>query len=144
MSTLAILASHEDGDAYDKLVALGTSTDPDIRSISISTQNEVYLQMTQTLRTSRSFTTLQTNDQMIALLNDPNPLTRQAAIEGLVNQRDNTIVPKLLDMAEHDPALFVRRDAYFGLQGLTGQTIEPLQLGKWKNWWQQNKDHWPQ
>lgn len=143
-STLAILATHGDGQAYDKLMLLGASNDPQIRTISTSVQYQVYLDMTETVRPGQHFAELKTIEQMVMLLDDPDPLTREAAIGGLVEKGQKSIVPKLLDVAEHDPSLFVRRAAYGGLRALTGQNIEPLQLGAWKTWWAKNKDKWPQ
>ena len=61
----------------------------------------------------------------------------------LVAIGDKSIVPRLLEKAEHDPFIVVRHAAFRGLQTLTGQQIEALRIEQWKAWWTKNKDIWP-
>lgn len=141
---LAIVARNGSGEAYDKLVALTQTTqDPQIRSIGVTTQNQLFLEMNQGIYMTRSFKEKKTEQELIKLLDDPNPLTRQAAIDGLVAIGNKAIVPRLLEKAERDPFMVVRHAAFRGLATLTGEQIEALQIERWQAWWKRNKQAWP-
>lgn len=54
VGTLAILARNGDGGAYDQLMGLGqTSKNPDVRSISVTTYNQIYLEFSSALYMTR-------------------------------------------------------------------------------------------
>ena len=82
---LAILARNGSGVAYDQLMALaGTTQNPDIREIGITTQNQLFLEMSQPIYSNRHFKEKKSGQELLKLLDDPQPLTRQAAIDELV------------------------------------------------------------
>jgi hypothetical protein len=143
VQTLAILARNGSGVAYDQLIAIANKTqNPAIREIGTTTQNQVFLEMSQ-VRFARHFIEKKSGQQLLDLLNDSSPLIREVAIDELVQLKNKSIVPKLLDMAEHDQYILVRRAAYDALRALTGQQIEPLDMKQWKEWWEKNKSTWP-
>ncbi len=141
---LSIMARNGLGTAYDELLKLGaTTTNSDISTIAVTTRNQLYLEMNQSMYETRNFTVKKTRQELTALLGDPQPLTRKAAIDDIVSTGEKSVVPKLLDMAEHDPFIIVRHAAYHGLQTLTGQHIDALQVDDWKAWWKANEGTWP-
>lgn len=144
VANLSILARNGLGPAYDELVRLGnTTSNADIRAISTTTQNQVYLEMDVPFYTTKSFTTPKSVQELITLLENEQPLVRKAAIDDLTAKGEKAIVPKLLQIAEHDPYMVVRQAAFRALQVLSGQQIPPLQIQAWKSWWDQNKGNWP-
>lgn len=119
---LSILARNGLGTAYDDLMKLAvTSANPDIRAIAATTQNQTWLEMNQPFYTTRTFKIKQSKEQLLAHLGNSEVLARKAAIDELVGMQEKAIVPKLLDMAEHDPYIVVRQAAFHGLQQLTGE-----------------------
>jgi hypothetical protein len=144
VGNLAILARNGDGGAYDRLMTLGrTKNNPDIQLIATTTENQLFIEMNQPFYSQRNFIEEKSEQEMLKLIDDPQPLIRKAAIDTLANKGNKSIVPRLLDKAETDPYLVVRHAAFHGLQVLTGEKIEALQLSRWKAWWQKNKDIWP-
>jgi len=141
---LSILARNGSGEAYDQLMILARSTqNPDIRMLGITTQNQLFLEMNQPFYSARQFKEKKSNQELLKLLDDSNPIIRKAAIDDLVALGDKSIVPRLLEKAEHDPLILVRHAAFHGLQVLTGEQIEALQIEQWKAWYEKNKSNWP-
>lgn len=141
---LAIVARNGSGEAYDKLMTLTQTTqNPQVRSIGVTTQNQLFLEMNQGIYMTRQFKEKKTEQELIKLLDDPNALTRQAAIDSLVAIGNKAIVPRLLEKAERDPFMVVRHAAFRGLATLTGEQIEALQIERWQAWWKKNKEIWP-
>lgn len=141
---LSILARNGSGEAYDQLMVLARSTqNPDIRMLSITTQNQLFLEMNQPFYSERHFKEKKSNQELLKLFEDSNPMIRKAAIDDLVALGDKSIVPRLLEKAEHDPLILVRHAAFQGLKVLTGQEIEALQIEQWKAWYEKNKSNWP-
>ena len=93
--------------------------------------------------TSRTFSETKTEPELLILLDDPHPLVRCAAIDELVKYGNKSIVPKLLEKAEHDPFMVVRRAAFRALRVLTGEKFEAMDIDAWKAWWAKKKDTWP-
>lgn len=140
---LAILARNGSGEAYDQLIALGRTTqNPDLREISTTTQNQLFLEMNQPIYSEQHFKEKKSQQELLRLLDDPQPIVRKAAIDELVTLGDKSIVSRLLERAEHDPFILVRHAAFRGLQVLTGEQIEALQIQQWKAWWEKNKSTW--
>jgi hypothetical protein len=140
---LAILAKNGSGEDYDKLMALTQTTqNPQIRRLGITTHNQLFIEMSG-IYVSKEFVEKKSEQELLPLLNDPNPLIRKAAIDGLVAIGSKAIVPALLEKAEHDPFMIVRNAAFHGLQTLTGEHIEALQIDRWQAWWKKNKEVWP-
>jgi hypothetical protein len=126
-SNLAILARNGSGVSYDQLMALTRTTqNPQIRTIGTSTQNQLFLEMNQGIYMNRQFKEKKSEQELLRLVDDPNPLSRQAAIDSLVAIGNKSIVPRLLEKAEHDPFMVVRHAAFRGLMVLTGEQIEAL------------------
>jgi hypothetical protein len=141
---LAIVARNGSGEAYDKLMTLSQTTkNPEVRSIGVTTKNQIFLEMNQGIYMQRQFKEKKTEQELVKLLDDPNPLTRQAAIDSLVATGNKAIVPILLEKAERDPFMVVRHAAFRGLATLTGEEIEALQIDRWHGWWKKNKQTWP-
>jgi HEAT repeat protein len=99
--------------------------------------------MNQPFYSSRKFKEQKTEPELLKLLDDPAPLTRQAAIDSLVGLGNKAIVPRLLEKAESDPFIVVRHAAFNGLKTLTGEQIEAPQIERWKLWWEKHKEAWP-
>jgi len=141
---LAILARNGSGEDFDRLMTVRRTTkNPQIQQIAVTTYNQLYLDMNQPFYTTRQFMEKKTEQELIILLDDPAPLSRKAAIDSLVETGNKSIVPKLLEKAEHDPFMVVRHAAFKCLQTLTGEKIDALQIDRWKAWWQTQKDSWP-
>ena len=141
---LANLARNGDGRGYDQLMKLaGETSSRDVVDVAMSVRNQLYLEWDDTLYATRSFNVPPSDEALWKFLDDPQALTRRAAIDTLVGKGEKSAVEKLLVMAEHDPYLVVRRAAFRGLKILTGQDVEPLRIGDWKDWWSKNKMTWP-
>lgn len=139
---LAILARNGIGSAYDELQQLAIHTsNQDVKMVALSTRNELWLEMDQihSMYQTRQFRVTPSKEELIRLMNDPQPLTRKAAIDTLVNTNDKSIIPQLIHIYEGDQMILVRTAAYHGLEQLTGQKFEPLDVAAWKTWWAANK-----
>jgi hypothetical protein len=144
VSTLALLARNGDGAAYDNVERMDQETqNPVLREICLSTLNQIYVEANVPFYTSRHFTIERTVDDLKRLLDDPNPLIRWAAVDTLGEKQQKDIVPKLVDIINHDNSLWVRRAAYQALATLTGQNIQRLERDQWNKWWEANKGNWP-
>jgi|GEM_PF-6314494 len=140
---LAILA-RTSGKDYDKLTSLmKTTKNPEIRNICIATKNQIFLEMNSGIYGERKFNEKKSDQELLKLLDDPNPLIRKAAVDSLVATGNKTLVPRLLEKAENDPFMVVREAAFHGLTVLTGEPIEILQIERWQAWWKKNKETWP-
>jgi HEAT repeat protein len=145
VSTLALAARGGNALAFDQLVRIGslTTTPAGIREISIDTQNAIYLEMNSPLYAGRAFKDSKDAPELKRLLDNPDPFTRWAAVDALAAKGQKDVVPRLMEMINHDNSLWVRGAAYQALQGLTGQTFEKLRLDQWNSWWEANKANWP-
>jgi len=144
VNTAVIQARNGDGNSYDtvrKLAAL--SPDPNVKAICTSTVNQIFLEMNSGFYTGRNFVSPKSVEEMKGLLDDPHPLTRWAAIDGLATKGEKGIVPKLIFMSTHDDYLVVRKAAFQALRALTGQNLENFQEEAWAAWWEKNKADWP-
>ncbi len=141
---LAILARNGLATAYDELMKIaGNTSNSDIQMIAVTTRNQLYLEMDTPLYTTRMFKAQKSKQELLALLDDQQPLMRKAAIDSLVSLGEKSVVAKLLQIQERDPFIVVRQAAYRGLKSLTGQEIDPLAFDQWSAWWSKNKDGWP-
>jgi hypothetical protein len=142
--TLSTLARNGNGEAFDQLVAMAnSSSNPDVKALAVTTQNQLYLEYDQAFYSTRIFKEHKTNEQLLALLDDALPLARKAAIDGLSAAGIKSAVPKLITMMKNDPFILVREAAYHALKQLTGKDIEPLDTASWDRWWEENKVAWP-
>jgi HEAT repeat protein len=91
---------------------------------------------------NKSFRETQTVQELLKLLDDPNPQNRQAAIDTLVGQGNKSIVQRLLEKAEHDPSIAVRHAAFRGLQIITAKQFD-AEIEQWQAWWKEDKENWP-
>jgi hypothetical protein len=144
VSTSALLARNGNALAYDQITGTAKqATNPAIREICVSTLNVIYLEANSGIYSTRTFNTPKEPTEMVAMLNDPNQLIRWAAVDSLSNKNEKRIVPKLIEIINHDSSLWVREAAYHALQSLTGQNFEVLQVDQWNSWWEGNKHNWP-
>jgi hypothetical protein len=145
-STLAALARNGLGTAFDDLMNMSRSSNPDIQNLAVSTRNAIFMEYEQArsfIYMQRAFTPKKTKEEMMALLSDPQPLTRRAAIDGLSELNEKSFVPQAIQLMEHDPYIMVRESAFHALVQLTGQKFNPLDQPGWNEWWEKNKDNWP-
>lgn len=144
ISALALIARNGNGRAYDKIQQIASSTkDANIKEICVSTINQIYVDMNQAVYSGMKFTPEKTVEELKKLLDDPNPLTRWASVDGLAAKKDKSVVAKLIEIINHDDSMWVRRAAYQALKGLTGQKFENFQQEQWNEWWKQNKEGLP-
>jgi len=144
VNTAVIQARNGDGKSYDAVRQLAVlSPDPNIKSICVSTLNQIFLEMNGGIYLSRNFLSPKSIEEMKALLNDPSPLIRWAAIDSLAAKGEKGVVSKLVFMSTHDDFLIVRKAAFEALRALTGQKFENFQEDGWSQWWEKNKGNWP-
>lgn len=141
---LAIVARNGSGTAYDELMTLMRITqDPQVKEIGTTTRYSILAELnSNSIYMARSFREAPAEQELLKLLDDPSPENRQAAIDVLVGQGKKFIVPKLLEKAEHDPAIIVRHAAFRGLQILTAKQFDAV-IEQWQAWWKENKGSWP-
>src|SRR5450759_4018660 len=130
---LAIVARNDSGTAYDELMALmRTTQDPQVKEIGATTRYSILEQLNNNgLYMDRSFRETQTAQELLEFLDDPNPQSREAAIDTLVGLKNKSIVPKLLEKAEHDPSIAVRHAAFRGLQIVAAQQFD-AEIEQWQ------------
>lgn len=146
-SKLAALARNGVGTAFDDLMKMSDSPNRDIQDLVISTHNAIFMEYEQAHTISyipRIFQPQKkSKEELLPLLSDPQPLTRKAAIDGLSDLGDKSVVPQLLVLMRHDLFMFVRQACFHALIHLTGQNFNPLDTPGWEAWWEKNKDNWP-
>ena len=88
LSTLALLARNGNAGAYDQLEQTATlTTNPVIRELCVSTQNQIYLEMNAPIYTGRTFKQPKEVPELKGLLNNPDFATRWAAVDAFIRQR---------------------------------------------------------
>src|SRR5208283_2905163 len=78
------------------------------------------------------------NDEIIPLLQNPEPLARVVALN-IFSKNANKLSVELALPLLHDPDEIVRLKAAQTLRELTGQNFSEDQADEWGNWWKTNK-----
>jgi hypothetical protein len=148
VGTLATLARNGDGQAFDNLMKISSSQDPQAQQLATTTRNAIYFQYFEVLGEANylRYTLMppKSRDELLPLLASSDAMERKGAIDGLTGLNDKSVVPDLIKIMRNDPYIFVRETAYHGLVQLTGRRTNPLEPGdSWEAWWEKNKSNWP-
>ena len=136
---LIIRVNADDAQALDTLARLPVSTDPSRKSVANAALRTVYASHNSGMFQSRSFTSPQTDDQLVAHLSNPNSYNREAALNALTPKKNLPLLPKIVEMMMSDPSIDVRCAAFRAFNSWTAQSFECLDFVNALSWLTANK-----
>jgi hypothetical protein len=133
----------DDGQAFDSLLHGAPLPDASeqaavnaaLRSVVSAHQAPVFIQ-------GREFIPPISHAEVLVRLNDPDPFSREAAVDTLVNPRDFTLLPKFVEMMTSDPSINVRCSAYRVFNNWTGQNFVCLNIAPTLEWWAKHREQY--
>jgi hypothetical protein len=129
----------DDAEAFDTLTRF-PATSPQA-NIIVSALRSVFGAHNSGMFLSRTFTSPQTDDQLIAHLSDPDAYSREAALDALIAKKNLSLLPKVVEMMSSDPSINVRCSAYRAFDNWTAQSFQCLDSTRALSWWAANKQN---
>ncbi len=113
-STLILRAQAGDALAFDQMVQLANSTtaEPGLRQSTWQVIRYIIQQHNSALYNSRSFIQPKTDEQMLLLLHNADPSTRQAAFDSLSSAAIRSHLDEVVQILTSDPDLNVREAGF--------------------------------
>jgi hypothetical protein len=123
---LMLRAQSDDAAAFDRLVQLSSEPNahPGVRATSSLAVRNISRQHNQGTYQGQRFTPPKTDEEMLQLLHDRDPRTRQAVINSLSENALRTNLAAVFQMMTNDPDLNVREAGFRRFNALTGAQPE--------------------
>lgn len=146
-STLILRAQAGDGGAFDQLVQIATSptTEAGLRQSSLQVVRYIIAQHNTGIYENRSFIQPRTDEQMLSLLQDADPGTRQAAIDSLSASAILAHMDQIVQIMTTDPDLSVRVAGFMKFNQARPDNNPQHQIQNLDNytalqWWSAHRD----
>jgi hypothetical protein len=131
----------DDAEAYDSLSKMLASAEPSRHKVITAALRTTYAAHNMGMYQSRGFTSPQTDDQLISHLSDDDAYGREAALNGIEQKINLSLLPRAITMMRSDPSINARCAAYRLFNSWTKQSFECLDIGTASRWWEANKQN---
>jgi hypothetical protein len=129
----------DDAIAFDNLIGMSSFADATQQATAFAAVRSVIAAHNSGMFQTRTFTSPQTDDQLLTRLSDADAASREAALDTLISKRNLTLLPRVVGLMGSDPSIDVRCSAYRLFNNWTVQSFQCLNIGPLMNWWQSNK-----
>ncbi|MGC2464789.1 MAG: hypothetical protein WA517_06295 [Candidatus Acidiferrum sp.] len=127
-----------DAQAFDTLNRLPLDMDPQRKNVVIAALRVAVAAHNSGMYFGRTFNTPQSENQLITHLSDPDSYGREAALDTLIQKKNLSLLPRIVEMMSADPSINVRCSAYRAFDNWTVQTFQCLDPAA-TLWWEANK-----
>jgi len=141
ISTLINQAESGDGSSFDILLRMAgdPQVSESVRGLALKVVRSIVLSHNSGIRSTRTFTEIKTKEQQAQLLQDGEPLTRQAAVDSLADDYWKTHLDQLFAIMTSDGSLEVRAAAYSRFKIITMMKSDALDNYSASQWWAKHR-----